>query len=79
MLAESNYSSEGVGGTLKGRNVLELWSNYNSQEALGTHSPRDVTAGEGEGGLGQPGGSTAPAVPLGPGPSVWPRGKWTNS
>lgn len=28
------------------------WPNYNSQEALGTHSPRDVTSEEGAGGLG---------------------------
>lgn len=36
-----------------GRSPCEFsWSNYNSQEALGPHNPRDVTSEEGTGGLG---------------------------
>lgn len=50
--------------------------NYNSQEAPGAHSPRDVTAAEGASGSASPAGGL-----LGRSsrtrPWLWPRGKWS--
>lgn len=51
--------------------------NYNSQKASDAHSPRDVTAAEGEGRLARR--ACRLLVTLGPGPWLGFRGKWSNS
>ena len=46
--------------------------NYNSQEAPGAHSPRDVTAAEGAGGEARPAPSTVGLFRSDPGPGSGP-------